>query len=81
MARIAGLRVLVVGGDGTIGWILAVLDGLQQQFAAQQEPMHWALPPVAVLPLGTGTALPHLSWQPCILPTTIVHILSLHFAF
>ena len=50
----AGLRVLVVGGDGTIGWILSVLDKLQQQFAAQQDPWHWALPPVAVLPLGTG---------------------------
>ncbi len=46
--------MLVVGGDGTIGWILSVLDSLQQQFAAQEEPMHWALPPVAVLPLGTG---------------------------
>ena len=57
---IAGLRVLVVGGDGTIGWILSILDGLQQQFAAQQEPMHWTLPPVAVLPLGTGTVLPRL---------------------
>ena len=52
--------MLVVGGDGTIGWILSVLDGLQQQFAAQQEPMHWALPPVAVLPLGTGTVSPRL---------------------
>lgn len=51
---LAGLRVLVVGGDGTIGWILSVLDKLQQQFAAQQDPWHWALPPVAVLPLGTG---------------------------
>ncbi len=46
--------MLVVGGDGTIGWILSVLDKLQQQFAAQEEPWHWALPPVAVLPLGTG---------------------------
>ena len=53
---LAGLRVLVVGGDGTIGWILSVLDSLQQQFAAQEEPMHWPLPPVAVLPLGTGDA-------------------------
>ena len=56
----AGLRVLVVGGDGTIGWILSVLDRLQQQFAAQEEPWHWALPPVAVLPLGTGDPPPSL---------------------
>ena len=49
--------MLVVGGDGTIGWILSVLDKLQQQFAAQEEPWHWALPPVAVLPLGTGEKL------------------------
>ena len=36
--------MLVVGGDGTIGWILSVLDGLQQQFAAQPDPMHWGAP-------------------------------------
>ena len=76
---IAGLRVLVVGGDGTIGWILSVLDKLQQQFAAQQEPMHWALPPVAVLPLGTGAVLPHLrqSSQASPPPSKVAH---LHFS-
>ena len=66
--------MLVVGGDGTIGWILSVLDGLQQQFAAQPDPMHWTLPPVAVLPLGTGAVLPNLRQSSHVSPpTSLLH--------
>ena len=39
------LRILVCGGDGTVGWILSVLDELKLKVS------------VAVLPLGTGNDL------------------------
>jgi hypothetical protein len=54
-ADVPGLRVLVLGGDGSVGWILACLDSLHAAFAAEPgRPRHWTPPPVGVLPLGTG---------------------------
>ena len=55
-AAVPNLQVLVLGGDGTVGWILSVLDSLQESGA--ELPEHWAPPPVAVLPLGTGALQP-----------------------
>lgn len=44
------IRVLVAGGDGTVGWVLGSLGELKKQ---GREPF----PPVGVIPLGTGNDL------------------------
>ncbi|XP_047308593.1 diacylglycerol kinase 7-like [Impatiens glandulifera] len=44
------LRVVVAGGDGTVGWILGCLSVLYQE---KREPV----PPTAIIPLGTGNDL------------------------
>ncbi|CAK7344650.1 unnamed protein product [Dovyalis caffra] len=44
------LRIMVAGGDGTVGWVLGSLAELHTQ---GREPV----PPVAVIPLGTGNDL------------------------
>ncbi|VEL41052.1 unnamed protein product [Protopolystoma xenopodis] len=54
-AQIKSLRILACGGDGTVGWILSQMDSLGYN----------PMPPVAVLPLGTGNDLARtLCWGP-----------------
>jgi diacylglycerol kinase (ATP) len=45
------LRILVCGGDGTVSWIVSVLEGMKKKI----RPKKW--PPIAILPLGTGNDL------------------------
>lgn len=45
---IQNYKILVCGGDGTIGWVLQCLDNVGQD-------SNCSSPAVAIVPLGTGT--------------------------
>ena len=53
-SNVPNLQILVMGGDGTAGWILSCLDAMQEKRALLPDPQIWSPPPVAVIPLGTG---------------------------
>ena len=54
--KIEKYRILVCGGDGTIGWVLQCLDNVGQDSLCSN-------PPCAIVPLGTGNDLARvLQW-------------------
>ncbi|KAF6028330.1 DGKQ [Bugula neritina] len=56
--NIKNYKMLVCGGDGTIGWVLQCLDNVGQDAVCDA-------PPIAIFPLGTGNDLARvLRWGP-----------------
>ena len=61
-AHVPNLRVAVVGGDGTAGWVISCIERLQEQFKSTG--ISWSSPPIAVMPVGTGNDLAQcLGWS------------------
>jgi len=48
--KISDYKILVSGGDGSVGWVLQCLDNVGQDSECQS-------PPCAIIPLGTGNDL------------------------
>ena len=48
--KVKQYKILVCGGDGTIGWVLQCLDNVGQDSLCSS-------PPCAIVPLGTGNDL------------------------
>ena len=54
-SQVSSFRVVCCGGDGTIGWVMSCIDDMR--------PTLKSIPPIAVIPLGTGNDLSRcLGW-------------------
>merc|ERR1712110_109847 len=51
------LRIIACGGDGTVGWVLSVMDSMKSSFPRGRRPA------IGIIPLGTGNDLSRsLNW-------------------
>lgn len=68
--HIKDYKILVCGGDGTIGWVLQCLDNVGQDSECSS-------PPCAIVPLGTGKRfdfpLNGLKWSFCLNKNFLPH--------
>lgn len=55
--QVPRFRVLVCGGDGTVGWVLGVLEAIRHKLVCRE-------PPIGIVPLGTGESVAVMS-SPC----------------
>ena len=54
-SQVSSFRVVCCGGDGTIGWVMSCIDDMR--------PTLKSIPPIAIIPLGTGNDLSRcLGW-------------------
>lgn len=61
-AHVPNLRVAIVGGDGTVAWVISCIETLQERF--ESTGISWPSPPIAVMPVGTGNDLAQcLGWS------------------
>lgn len=59
--KVSGLRLVCVGGDGTIGWIVSCIDEINRDLNGSE--VRENHPPIAVLPVGTGNDMARcLGW-------------------
>jgi len=67
------LRIVVAGGDGSVGWILEMLDELDDDMKIQLP----SYPPIAVIPYGVGNDMARvLGWShPCFTPASVQNYL------
>ncbi|XP_031442985.1 diacylglycerol kinase theta isoform X2 [Clupea harengus] len=49
-SEVPHFRILVCGGDGTVGWVLGVLEAIRHKLACPE-------PAIGIIPLGTGNDL------------------------
>lgn len=65
--QVPRFQVLVCGGDGTVGWVLGVLEAIRHKLVCRQ-------PPISIVPLGTGQSNLSTHRDLCVVVGTSGHL-------